>query len=146
MSDDTDDTSQDRLREHPRKRFSESARLLDLDDQLDELLAEPHGPVDGHRQIAIAHRRGMTLVLFYFEDGGHMPDHEVDGAVTIHVLDGDLEIQTDDHDHRVESGQMLILNPGVTHDVKAHRESKMLLMIGTDPESDETPADESLAE
>jgi quercetin dioxygenase-like cupin family protein len=140
------DDQQDRLREHPRKRFSEPERLLDLDDAFDDLLSEDHGPVDGHRQIAIAHRRGMTLVLFYFEEGGQMPDHEVDGAVTIHLLDGDLEIHTDEREHHLQSGQMLILNPGVTHEVKAHRESKMLLTIGVEPESDETPPDESLAE
>ncbi len=139
MSDagDDNDAPQERLREHPRERFAEAERLLDLDRQFDELLDEPHGPVDGHRQIAVAHRRGMTLVLFYFERGGHMPDHEVDGAVTIHVLDGDLEIHTDERAHRVENGQMLILEPGVTHDVEAHTDSKMLLTVAVEPDDGE---------
>ena len=128
----TDDSEDDRLREHPRERFKPAERLLDLDDQFEDLVSEPHEPVEGHRQIAVAHREGMSLVLFHFEEGGHMPDHQVDGAVTIHVLEGDLEISTADNDHRVTSGQMLILQPGVTHDVEAKAESRMLLTIAVD--------------
>lgn len=125
MGDDTDS----RLREHPRKRFAPAERMLDLDDAFDELLEEAHEPVDGHRQITVAHRKGLTIVLFHFEKGGHIPDHQVDAEVTMHVLDGELQISTDENRHRVGAGQMLILAPGVEHDVEAREETQMLLTI-----------------
>lgn len=123
------DDTESRLREHPRERFAPAERLLDLEEAFDELLDEAHEPVDGHRQITVAHRKGLTVVLFHFEEGGHMPDHEVDAEVTIHVLEGELAIDTEENRHRVGSGQMLILEPGVEHDVEARAESRMLLTI-----------------
>ena len=125
MGDDTDS----RLREHPRDRFAPAERLLDLDDAYEELIDEPHEPVDGHRQITVAHRKGLTIVLFHFEEGGHIPDHQVDGEISLHVLEGDLAIETPDNSHRVRAGQMLILEPGVGHDVEANAETRMLLTI-----------------
>jgi len=119
-----------RLREHPRTRLAPSERLLDLDEAFGELVDEPHEPVDGHRQITIAHRQGLAVILFHFEEGGHMPDHEVDAEVTIHVLDGELEISTAEQDHRVGAGDMLILGPGVVHDVEALAETRMVLTTG----------------
>lgn len=119
----------ERLREHPRERFAPRERLLDLDEEFDDLVSEPHDPIDGHRQITVAHRKGLSLVLFHFEKGGHIPDHQVDGEITLHVLDGDLEIETEEDEHRVRSGEMLVLEPGVMHDVEAHAESRMLMTV-----------------
>ena len=124
----------ERLREHPRERFAPAERLLSLDEQFDELVGEPHEPVDGHRQITVAHRKGLSLVLFHFEPDGHIPDHVVDGEVTLHVLSGHPEIETAEQTHRLEGGQMLILGPGVRHDVEALAETKMLMTVAVDGE------------
>lgn len=123
------DETESRLREHPRERFAPAERLLDLDEAFEELIEEPHEPVDGHRQITVAHRKGLTVVLFHFEEGGHIPDHEVDAEITIHVLEGELEISTAENDHEVSAGDLLILEPGVSHDVEAREEAKMMLTI-----------------
>ncbi|MFW5965931.1 MAG: cupin domain-containing protein [Persicimonas sp.] len=120
---------QDRLREHPTERFASAEREIDLDACFDDLLDEPHEAIDGHRQITIFHQASLTLTLFYFQEGGHLPEHVVDGPVTIQVLDGDLEVSTSEADHRLSAGQLLVLAPGVEHDVKAHAESRMLLTV-----------------
>lgn len=127
----------DRLREHPKKRFSESVRNLDLGEEFERLLDEPHEPVDNHRQVTLVHRHGLSLILFYFETGGFMPDHEVDGEVSIHVLEGELKVGADGKVHQVEGGEILILAPGVEHDVEAVTETKMLLTIDM-PEGEKT--------
>ncbi|MFB6264184.1 MAG: hypothetical protein ABEL76_11250 [Bradymonadaceae bacterium] len=125
MSDD------DRLREHPRDRFAPPVRHLDLPDQFEELLSEPHDPVDDHRQITLVKRQGLALILFYFEEDGHIPDHKVDGEVSIHVLDGELTIDTSEGLEHVSGGEILMLSPGVEHDVHATEPTKMLLTVGT---------------
>jgi len=119
----------DRLREHPATRFAPSERKLDLDECFANLLAEPHDDTDGHRQIAIARQGHLTVILFHFQKGSAIPEHLVDGAVTIHVLDGALEVTTDEEEHRLESGQLLILAPRVVHDVRAAAETRMLLTV-----------------
>lgn len=126
MSDD------DRLREHPKDRFAEPVRHLNLADQFDNLLAEPRGEIDNHRQISLVNRHGLSLILLYFEEGGTLPEHEADGEVSIHVLEGTLEVGTPEGTERVEAGELLMLAPGVEHDVDALEASKMLLSIGVD--------------
>lgn len=118
-----------RLREHPAKRFAPPVRKLDLRDCYQDLLDEPHDATDGHRQITIAHHDSLTLTLFHFEEGSRLPEHVVDGAVTIQVLEGDLEIETKAQKHRLTDGQVLILAPNIEHDVRANADSRMLLTV-----------------
>lgn len=127
MSDDDD-----RLREHPKDRFSASVRHLNLAEEFDDLLDEPRGNIDNHRQISLVKRHGLSLILFYFERGGTLPEHEADGEVSIHVLDGELEVGTPEGPEPVSSGELLMLAPGVEHDVEAREATKMLLTIGVD--------------
>ncbi len=126
MPDSSDD---ERLRQSPGERFANPERLINLDQAFQELLDEPHEAIEGHRQISLAKREGFSLLLFAFEEGATMPDHEVDGEVTIHVLEGELHIDTDEHHHEIEAGEVLILSPQVTHDVDAQAESRMLLTV-----------------
>lgn len=118
-----------RLRQHPAKRFAPAERKIDLEDSYEELLNEAHEATDGHRQITIAHHDSLTVTLFHFEEGSKLPEHVVDGAVTIHVLDGDIEVETDEEVHRLEDDQILILAPKVEHDVRALEETRMLLTV-----------------
>jgi quercetin dioxygenase-like cupin family protein len=134
------DDDGERLRERPSDRFAEPERLVNLEEEARKLRGEPHEPIEGHRQITIAKRKGFSLLLFDFESGATLPDHEVDGEVTIHVLDGELHIDTDSNQHEVEAGEILILAPRVTHDVEAPVESRMLLTVELDGEDDESNA------
>jgi quercetin dioxygenase-like cupin family protein len=124
----------ERLREHPRERFSEKIRKLTLADEFDNLLNEAHEPVDDHRQVTLVHRHGLSLILFYFDKGGFMPDHQVDGEVSIHVLEGELEIDAGDSTTKLGDDEILILAPGVEHDVEALTATKMLLTIDMNDE------------
>lgn len=119
----------DRLREHPQKRFADPERKVDLNDCTRELLDEPHRGTDGHRQIAIARQAEVTLILFHFREGSAIPEHVVDGPVTIHVLDGKLDVATESEVHTLSKDQLLFLAPGIVHDVTAHEESRMLLTV-----------------
>jgi quercetin dioxygenase-like cupin family protein len=120
----------DRLRKHPKDRFSAHVRHLSLAEEFDDLLDEPRGEIDNHRQISLVKRHGLSLILFYFERGGTLPEHDTDGEVSIHVLDGELKVGTPDGYERVASGELLILAPDVEHDVEAVEATEMLLTIG----------------
>jgi quercetin dioxygenase-like cupin family protein len=125
----TESRDDGRLREHPAKRFAPRERKIDLGECYDDLLGEPHDATDGHRQITLAHHDSLTLTLFHFEEGSQLPEHVVEGAVTIHVLDGEVEIETDDEVHHLEDDQILVLAPKVKHDLRALDETRMLLTV-----------------
>ena len=83
----------------------------------------------GHRQVTIYHRTPVTLVLFDFEAGARLTDHQADAQVTILALAGLLEVSTSAQTHRLPEGSLLVLDPAVRHDVFAPEKSQMLLTV-----------------
>ncbi len=119
----------DHPRTPPRERFAGSEHLFDLDAETERLRGEPGGSRDGHRQITLSHRGGVTIVLFDFERGGWLRDHAADGYVTVQVLSGELVMTTATAEHRMPAGALLVLDPGIRHDVHAVTPSRMLLTV-----------------
>ena len=121
--------SDERLRTPPTERFAGDSHLFSLAEALKELRAEDHPPRQGHRQITLFHRGPVTQVLFSFEAGGLLDRHSAHGLVTIHVLEGRLNVEADGADNELAAGDILILDPDVPHDVRASEESAMLLTV-----------------
>jgi quercetin dioxygenase-like cupin family protein len=124
-----------RRRRPPEERFAGSEHLFDLATIAEGLRAEPGPVTDGHRQIALFHEGGLTLIVYDFEAGGFLADHAADGVVTIQAVSGEIDVSSPEGSHRLVSGSLLVLLPGVRHDVKAVVASQMLLAVYTaDPE------------
>lgn len=118
-----------RLREAPSERFAGSIHAYSLERALEELRAEDHPARGGHRQVTLFHRAPVTQVLFAFEEGGSLKEHAAPGLVTIHVVEGCVNVEADGRDHELREGHVLVLAPGVPHDVRAARPSAMLLTV-----------------
>lgn len=119
----------ERLRAAPLERFAGVSHIFDLGAVLNKLRAEAHAGQNGHRQMTIFSRRPVTQVLFDFASGGELANHSAHGLVMIQVLAGRLMVQADGHDHELSADHILILNPGVRHDVRAPEASVMLLTV-----------------
>ncbi len=118
-----------RLREHPVSRFEGDVHFFDLNTAAQNLNEELHSSTRGHRQIALYHYGSVTQVLFAFDEGGGLEEHSANGVVSIHVLNGRLAVSAGGEDHELQSGQVLMLAPGVRHDVRALESSNMLLTV-----------------
>jgi len=121
--------AEERLRPHPSDRLAGAENTLDLPAALLSLRGEARSGANGHRQITLLHHGPVRLLLFAFDEGGRMPQHQVPGWVTIHVLRGVLRVQTPDGDNVLKEGQLLALAPNIRHDVDAVDESDMLLGV-----------------
>jgi Uncharacterized conserved protein, contains double-stranded beta-helix domain len=130
---------EERLRQAPRERFAGSEHLFDLVAETDKLRSEPGGTKNGHRQITLFRKGGVSLVLFDFEADGWLSDHAADGYVTVHVLTGEIQMTTADREYSMPAGSLLVLSPGIKHDVRALTASRMLLTVRLDPSEDERP-------
>lgn len=130
---------EDRMRPAPRERFAGREHLFDLVAESEKLRAEPGGPRNGHRQITLFRGGGISVVLFDFEADGWLKDHAADGYVSVIVLDGKLQMSTAAGDYLMPSGSLLVLSPGVRHDVRALTPSRMLLTVRLDPAEDDRP-------
>ncbi|HEX5245442.1 MAG TPA: AraC family ligand binding domain-containing protein, partial [Tepidisphaeraceae bacterium] len=130
-----------RLRVHPEQRFDHPELQFDLNEVAAKLQAEPLGNRP-HRQETIYHHGPLTVALFLFEVGSSMAEHEAKGTVTVQVLKGRLKMSADGQAHELPAGSLLVLAPGVRHDVQAVEASQMLLTVCLDQR--ESPKDTSV--
>ncbi len=124
----TNDADQDRP--PPRERFAGTEHVFDLREIATGLRHEGNPVRDGHRQMTIFHKDLLTLIIFDFEAGGRLADHRAHADVTILAVSGLLEVSTRSGTHRLPGGSLLVLDPGVVHDVFAPEMSQMLLAVG----------------
>lgn len=118
-----------RLREAPDERFAGDEHIFDLAREAARLRGEQHPVKHGHRQIVLFREDPVSLVLFDFEAGGMLPGHVADGVVTIHTISGSVEVRAGDTTHVVPSGSVLVLRPGVSHDLAAAVASRVLVTV-----------------
>lgn len=122
-------TSGDRLRTHPKERLAPPVQRVALAEAARQLRAEPHAGVGGHRQLTLVRRGPVSIILFIFEKGAELKEHQTEGEVTIHVLSGRLHVTAGSASHSLRSGEFISLAPGETHAVQAVEETEMLLSI-----------------
>lgn len=125
--------SKHRLRPSPAERFAGPEHRIDLASALDALRSEPHDGKDGHRQITVFRKGPLRLVLFAFEAGGSLVAHRAPGLVVIHALRGTVRVRTPNETHELTAGRILVLDPEVLHDVKAHEQADILLTVSVAP-------------
>lgn len=118
-----------RLREHPEQRFHPPQIKIDLDSVAATLRAEPAAEHRPHCQETLYRHGPLTIALFLFERGASMPQHVAEGVVTVQVLEGRLTMTAEGQVHDLPAGSLLILAPGVQHDVQASEPTKMLLTV-----------------
>ena len=70
-----------------------------------------------------------TTAIFSFEAGGGLHQYTVDGEAIAHVIKGRLRISTAGNDYQLTSNQMLLLDPGVPHELNALEPSHLLLTV-----------------
>lgn len=122
-------TREERTRQAPDERFAGTEHQFELAGEAARLRAEPRPAKDGHRQIVLFRQDPVSLVLFDFEAGGFLVDHVAEGVVTIQVLSGRAEVRTPDAEHVVPAGNLLVLRPGVKHDLATPVATQVLVTV-----------------
>jgi quercetin dioxygenase-like cupin family protein len=118
-----------RLRQHPEQRFHPPQLQFDIENVAAKLLAEPLPANRTHRQETLYHHGPLTIALFLFDPGASLPQHVAEGVVTVHVLQGRLKMAAEGKDRDLPAGSILVLAPGVQHDVRAIEPTRMLLTV-----------------
>lgn len=121
-------TDSRRLRAHPQERFSPIAQAFDLEEAAAKLRAEPHESVEGHRQVALYRHGPVTLLLFILEHDATL-EYEAPGLVTIQVLKGELKIDVEEAEHPLKAGQLLTIDAGTVHTVRASGAAEILVTV-----------------
>src|SRR5687767_3033207 len=123
----------DRTRTHPTERFAPPAQSFDLDAAAAELSAEASPTVRGRRQKTLYRHGQSSLALFLFEPGSELREHRTNGTVFIQVLQGRLTVGAAGERHDLPAGRVLVLAPGIPHDLRAEELTRMLLTVSLQP-------------
>lgn len=129
----SNETPAERTRQHPTERFAPPAQAFDLDAAAAELAAETTTPRAGHRQKTLYRHGPASLSLFLFQPGGELREHRTNGTVFIQVLRGRLTVHAGTHPHDLPAGRVLVIAPGVPHDLHAEELTHMLLTVSLQP-------------
>ena len=110
-------------------RLSAPLLTFDLAAEIEQLKGEEHWLKDGRISKTLVKHSDFRIVLMFMKAGTLMQEHKTDARVSIHALSGRLLIKLDGQTVDLPAGHLLVLEKGLSHDVKAMEESAFLLSI-----------------
>lgn len=78
---------------------------------------------------AIFKSEQLELIRLVLLAGKSFPPHQVPGEITVHCIEGELDVTVEGQNHRLQPGQMLFLKGGVPHGVVALQDASALVTI-----------------
>jgi quercetin dioxygenase-like cupin family protein len=102
---------------------------FDLAAEIEQLNNQEHWLKDGRISKTLAKHSDFRIVLLFMKAGTLMQEHKTDARISIHALSGRLLIKLDEQTVELPAGHLLVLEKGLSHDVKAIEESVFLLSI-----------------
>ena len=90
----------------------------------------PIGPgLRDARTAAIIKGDNFETIRLIVHAGGEIPQHKVSGEITLHCLEGHVELGSDPAPVALKANQWVYLEGGAPHSVKAIEDSSLLLTI-----------------
>ena len=71
----------------------------------------------------------LEVIRLVLPAGKSLPPHKVAGEITIHCIEGRLDIQAEGCSQELSAGQMLYLRGGVVHGVVSLEDASALVTI-----------------
>ena len=102
-------------------RHAEPGEVVDLRPLGDRLA--------GTRTHAIVRTPGFEAVRLVLPAGAEIARHQVPGRITLHCLEGEIELGLPDGPRRLRMGDWLYLEGGEPHDLRATTDASLLLTI-----------------
>ncbi len=117
-------------RPHPGSERPLAAPLLQfrLADEVARLQGE-QGWTAGKRAITLAKQGGLRVVLIALRAGAALDEHLAAGALTLQVLEGRVGFDAGAETRALLPRELLVIEPGLPHDVRALDESVFLLTL-----------------
>lgn len=79
--------------------------------------------------VALAKTARMELIRLVLPKERAMPEHKVDGEMTLQCLEGEIDVDAYDRIVTLKPGEMVFLDGGVPHSVRAVEDAVALMTI-----------------
>lgn len=104
---------------------------VDIWKSAQQVAARDHGS-KGLLKHTIIDMPGLRSFLLSVREGVTVAEHTVSPAITIQLLFGDASVGTREDRYELQESDVLALEGGVPHDVRAARDSVLLMTMGGD--------------
>lgn len=101
--------------------------FIDLPGFISQLKEEEAWKKNDRNGITVFKTGNMTIVLTALHAGAEILDNDVNGIVTLQVLEGTARITTTEADIEAKEKNIVTLHPNVRHSVKALSDTVLLL-------------------
>ena len=102
---------------------------VQLAKALEQLRQESTWRTSGRNAITLTKEPGLRLVLMLLGKGTRIPEHRTAGPLTFHVLTGSMTFRAGDRAQTLASGELIVLESAIAHEVEALEESTCLLTL-----------------
>ncbi len=83
----------------------------------------------GAKTVALFKAQDLEVMRLVLQAGKSLPPHQVAGEITIHCIEGVLDVSIDGRSHVLRAGQLLFLSGGALHGVTALADASALVTI-----------------
>lgn len=84
----------------------------------------------------------LRLTVVAIAAGGEMPAHSAYGPITVHVLEGEILFETLGREYALNTGDVIVLAPGIDHSVRSAAGGVFLLTLVHAPSAGSRSVDE----
>lgn len=81
------------------------------------------------KTVALFKAQHLEVMRLVLQAGKSLPPHQVAGEITIHCIEGTLDVTIDGRSHVLHAGQLLFLAGGALHGVTALADASALVTI-----------------
>jgi quercetin dioxygenase-like cupin family protein len=104
---------------------------FDLSDGLAQLKREDAWAHAQRTGITLLKGQRLRVMLVALHAGTTIPSHQVDGPITVQVIEGTLRFRTEAQTLTLQAGHLVTLQGEMPHAVEAVEESAFLLTLAT---------------
>ena len=126
--------------QRPGQPHSGNAMTFDLADEARRLRGEDVWQRNEHNARTLVKEQHLRVVALAMQAGGVVPQHLVEGSVTVHVLAGSVRVDADGRQIMLRPGNLLVLDYAIQFGIQAPEEAEILLTIVYGPSGDPAPA------
>ena len=105
--------------------------FLDIPEFIQQVKKEKTWKESDRNAITVFKTNGLRILLIALHQGAEMVKHTADGIISIQVMEGQLQFNTEWRTVELTKGQMLALHERISHSVLALKETIFLLTLTT---------------
>jgi quercetin dioxygenase-like cupin family protein len=109
--------------------------VFDVGAQLDAVRLQDPAQAGTDRTVVFLKTDSLRVIFRSLSAGAELSTHKAPGPITVQVLDGHIEFTAGTQTTPVRKGEVLALESGVPHSVKALSNSAILITVAVRPQN-----------